>query len=271
MRELISVIIPMYNSEKTILNALESVRTQTYKGDFEIIVVDDGSVDDSSALVKDYIQKHPQLNIQLIHQENNGVSSARNTGLKNAKGEILTLLDSDDIWLPQKIERQLLYLQNEELNIDLLATRRSHHKILFPYYVNNNGLVEVSFRKLMFRNETSPPTVMFKRKILENTGFFDENQRYAEDINYWLKVSLHNKLYILDEELIIAGGGKRTFGVSGLSGNLHEMEKGFTKNLKEMYHDKRINFIEWSLYRVFYKAKYIFRLLRNQYLKLQGK
>ena len=132
MRELISVIIPMYNSEKTILNALESVRTQTYKGDFEIIVVDDGSVDDSSALVKDYIQKYPKLNIRLIHQENKGVSSARNTGLKNAKGEILTLLDSDDIWLPQKIERQLLYLQNEELNIDLLATRRSHHKILFP-------------------------------------------------------------------------------------------------------------------------------------------
>lgn len=268
---MISVVIPMYNSEKTIINAIESVKNQTYKGDLEIIVVDDGSEDKSSEVVNHYITEHSELSIKLLQRTNGGVSAARNTGMKASKGELIALLDADDVWMPNKLERQLSFLENKNFDIDLLATKRSNHIIKAPYFVNENGLVEVTFRKLMIRNETSPPTVLFKRKILENTGYFDDEQRYAEDINYWLRVSLHNKIYILDEELILAGDGKRTFGVSGLSGNLKEMEKGFTKNLKDVYNSKRINFFEFLLYRVFYKAKYVFRLLRNQYLKLQGK
>ena len=78
-------------------------------------------------------------------------------------------------------------------------------------------------------------------------------------------------MYILDEELVLAGGGKRTFGVSGLSANLQEMEKGFQKNLKEMYALKRINTIEFLIYSFFYKIKYIARITRNYYLKFRGK
>ncbi len=268
---MVSVIIPMYNAEKTILKSLESVRHQTYKGEFEIIVVNDGSTDASAEVVQSYINQHLDLNIQLIHQENKGVSAARNAALKICKGDYISLLDSDDIWLPHKTERQLTLLKNQYLKIDFLASKRQNHQILYPYQVQNDHLAELTFRKIMFRNEAQPSTVVFKRKVLENTGFFDSRQRYAEDINYWLKISLHNKMYILDEELIIAGDGKRTFGVSGLSGNLPQMERGFTKNLKEMYSDKRITFIEYVLYRVFYKAKYVFRLSRDQYLKMKGK
>ena len=110
-----------------------------------------------------------------------------------------------------------------------------------------------------------------KRKVLENTGLFNETQRYAEDINYWLKVSLNNKLFILDEELLLAGEGKRTFGISGLSANLTEMEKGFHRNLKEMFEMKKLSPIEYQLYRIFYRIKYIIRISRNKFLKLQGK
>ena len=123
----------------------------------------------------------------------------------------------------------------------------------------------------MFRNETQPSTVVFKRKVLENSGLFDENQRYAEDLNYWLKVSEHNKMYILNEELVLAGGGKRTFGVSGLSANLGAMEKGFQKNLKEILKLKRISFPEYIGYYIFYRVKYIVRFTRNKILKIQGK
>ena len=78
-------------------------------------------------------------------------------------------------------------------------------------------------------------------------------------------------MYILNEELVLAGSGKRTFGVSGLSANLIEMEKGFQKNLKEVLALKRIKFVEYVGYFIFYRIKYIVRISRNQFLKLQGK
>ncbi|MGS0747431.1 hypothetical protein [Halpernia sp. GG3] len=76
---------------------------------------------------------------------------------------------------------------------------------------------------------------------------------------------------ILNEELVLAGSGKRSFGISGLSANLMEMERGFQKNLKEIYKAKRINFLDFILYRIFNKFKYVFRLTRNKFLKLQGR
>ena len=86
---MVSVIIPLYNAETTILQALESVKNQYGNFDFEIIVVNDGSTDSSIYRVKEFIEKNPELNIQLIHQENKGVSSARNAGLQSAKGDFL--------------------------------------------------------------------------------------------------------------------------------------------------------------------------------------
>lgn len=263
---MISVIIPLYNAEKSIEKSLNSIKNQTWKGDFEIIVVNDGSTDFSKEIVENYISKNPEQNIILINQENKGVSGARNSALKMAKGNIIALLDADDEWYPQKTEIQMKLLQDETFKIDFLGCRRKNQKILYPFKVKKNNLAKITFRKLMFRNETQPSTVLFKRKILENTGYFDDSQKFAEDLNYWLKISENNKMYILNFELVIAGLGKRTFGVSGLSANLPEMEKGFQKNLKEIYHSKRIGFLEYILYFIFYKAKYIFRLFRNFFL-----
>ena len=104
----ISVIIPMYNAENTILTALNSIKNQTYKCEYEVIVVNDGSLDNSKKIVEEYILENPQLTIILINQINGGVSKARNEGLKRAKGDYIALLDSDDEWLPQKVEKQML-------------------------------------------------------------------------------------------------------------------------------------------------------------------
>lgn len=269
---MISVVIPMYNAELFILNALESVKKQTFLTErFEIIIVNDGSTDKSREVVENYILQNSTFNIHLINQENGGVSKARNTGLKLAKGNYIALLDADDEWYPKKIERQISFLESKEFEIDFLGCRRKNHEILYPYKVGENNLATLSFRDLMFRNETQPSTVIFKRKVLDNSGYFDDNQRYAEDLNYWLKVSEHNKMSILNEELVLAGAGKRTFGVSGLSANLKEMEKGFQKNLKEVLRTKRINCAEYVGYYLFYKLKYLVRISRNQFLKLQGR
>lgn len=268
---MISVIIPLYNAENSIEKALQSIKNQTWTGDFEILVINDGSTDKSKKVVETYIQKNSELKIQLINQENGGVSKARNTGLELAKGEYIALLDSDDEWYPQKTERQMIFLESSTEEIDFLGCRRKNHEILYPYKIEHNNLALISFRELMFRNETQPSTVIFKSKVLKNSGLFDAKQRYAEDLNYWLKISEHNKMYILNEELVLTGAGKRTFGVSGLSANLGAMEKGFQKNLKEMYRLNRIGITQYIGYFIFYKVKYIFRVSRNKMLKLQGK
>ena len=267
----ISVIIPMYNAENTVMKALDSVRLQ--KGDFvfEIIVVNDGSTDASRNVVENYRKQNPQMNIILLDQPNSGVSKARNAAMEVSGREYIALLDSDDEWLPEKTERQMPYLVNNEENIDFISSRRRNHKIQFPYVVGRNSFAEITFRKIMLRNEAQPSTVIFKRKILENTGFFDPNQRYAEDINYWLRISKNNKMYILDEELVLAGNGKRTFGVSGLSANLPEMEKGFQKNLREMLSNDRITRIEYFLYFIYFRIKFVIRVARSKYLSLQGR
>jgi len=269
---MVSVIIPMYNSEKTIISALNSVKVQTFGvKEFEIIVINDGSTDRSQSLVEEYISENPEMNLQLLNQVNKGVSSARNSGLKIAKGEYIALLDADDEWIAEKTEKQIRYFENKSLNIDLLATKGNDKEILYPYKVGRNNLAEITFRKLLIRNEILAPTVMFKRKVFENTGFFDDNQKHAEDVNYWMRTSLNNKMYILNESLVFVGGGKRTFGVSGLSANLSAMEKGFIKNLKEMYKRKNINSIQYILLRFFYKTKYLFLLCRQFYYNLNTK
>lgn len=253
----------MYNAEKTVLKALDSVKFQTYDLEaFEIIVINDGSTDQSEILVENYIKANTEINIQLINQPNGGVSKARNVGLKVAKGNYIALLDSDDEWLPNKTEKQLFFLQNEK--VDFITALRNGEKIWFPYKTGENNLAKMSLRRLLLRVDGQTSTVIFKSKVIENTGFFDENQRYSEDANYWMKISKNNRMYILAEELVFTGGGKKSFGVSGLSANLPEMEKGIQKNLREMYENKRINFIEYISFFCFSKIKFFVRILKTK-------
>lgn len=262
MSDLVSIIIPMYNAEKTIVKTLNSVKSQIFNGRFEIFIINDGSTDNSQDIVEKYISENPAMNIQFFRQENKGVSSARNIGLKKAKGKFIALLDADDEWLPQKTQTQLdIFHQN--LEIDFLASCRKNHIPKFPYHVNEKKLSKISFRKLLFRNETQPSTVIFRKEILEKIGYFNENQRYAEDVNFWLRVSKTFKMYLTAHQLTIADGGKRTFGVAGLSANLPMMHRGFIANLKFCLKQKWINLPEFYLYVVFYKLKYLVLLIRS--------
>ena len=258
---LISIIIPAYNVEKQIVKALDSIKNQTCGDIFEIIIINDGSTDQTESTIKKWQQENPKYNLQLVTQTNRGVSVARNTGLKIAKGKYIALLDSDDEWLPQKTEKQLQILEKNP-EIDFLATCGNNEKIRFPYKVNERNLAEITLKKLLIRNIGQTPTVLFKRKILENTGYFDEKMRHAEDANYWLRISKKNGMFILNESLVVTGSGKKSFGESGLSANLREMEKGFQKNIKEIFLAKRINFVEYFCIVLFSKIKYLLRFFR---------
>jgi len=257
----ISVIIPVYNAEKSIEKSLISIKNQTWEGVFEIILVNDGSSDRSKTIIENYQQNHQDQNIILINQENRGVSKARNAAMKIAQGDYIALLDSDDEWLPEKTEKQMKFLENQ--NIDFISSLWNNENITFPYKLQpENKLVRITLKNLLFKITGQTSTAIFKRKIFENTGFFDENQNYSEDANYWMRISEKNQMYILPEKLVIAGNGKKSFGFSGLSANLKEMEKGIQKNIWEMYQTKRINFPEYLFYFVISKLKFAIRPLR---------
>lgn len=253
----ISVIIPMYNSEKTIERALSSVINQTYAGPLEIIVVNDGSKDNSAVIVDEYIVKHPAHSIRLINQNNGGVSKARNTGLKAATGDYIALLDSDDEWYKEKLSKQLEIFHGNDF-VDFQGASFEG----FGFKNRPEGaLIKIEFRDLLFKNYFQPSTIIFKKEILEEVGYFDESQRYAEEGNYFMRVANKFNCYFFNKNLITFGDGKSGFGESGLSANLKEMQKGELKNLKFAYNQGWANPLTYTVAVIFSVMKYIRRIL----------
>ncbi|MGX9984886.1 glycosyltransferase family 2 protein [Soonwooa purpurea] len=265
--EKISVVIPMYNAKDTIVRALDSVVNQTYQGETEIIVVNDGSKDNSANLVEEYAKAHPNEQIILINQTNRGVSSARNMGMKNAKGEWLALLDSDDEWLPNKLQRQVEVLKNNP-EIDFLGTNRNNEYFKSFLFFKFFHLTKISARMLLYKNFFPTPTVIMKKPIIRDIGFFSLDQDYCEDCNYWIRISNAGyNCFLLNESLVITGSNKSHFGEIGLSSNLKEMARGDLMNMKLGYKLKVVNFFEFILLYSFSLIKYLRRILIVKFRK----
>jgi glycosyltransferase involved in cell wall biosynthesis len=255
----ISVVIPMYNSEKTIVATLDSVFNQKYLPK-EIIVVNDGSNDNSLEIVSDYISKNIKISVILIDKENGGVSSARNEGMKIAKGDWIALLDSDDVWLPNKLQRQKEVLEQNP-QIDFLGCNRNGEFFKRVMFKKLDLLSQIKPKDLMFKFLFVVPTVIFRRTIVENIGFFNETQRYAEEGNYFIRISNKYNCYLLNESYVITGGGKNHFGDSGLTANLYQMEKGELKNLVYSFQNNIINIFEFIFFTIFSILKYFRRVI----------
>lgn len=257
MKPLVSVVIPVYNSENTIQKALQSVLDQTFKN-FEIIIIDDGSTDASKAKIDTLTAKHPSYNFRYFSQENKGASAARNLGLKNATGDFIALLDSDDIWHKDKIALQLkAFDQNPD--IDFLATNRNDEKFGFFFGYRFEKITKISSKLLLYKNFLLTPTVLFKREIIDKIGYFDEEMTHSEDLNYFLRISFKFNCYLYNKSLVTTGFGKPTFGHSGLSQNIVETEKGELKNIRLAYNVKAIGFFEYLFISLFSILKFIRR------------
>ena len=260
---LISVIIPMYNSAGTIIKALDSVKAQTFKCYYDVIVVNDGSMDKSKELVENYKFDDDRFNLTLINQKNGGVSKARNAGLKNAKGDYIAFLDSDDAWFDDKIQKQIKLMINEP-KIDFLGCAFDG---LYLQGVGEDKLIPINVNKLIFKNYFQPSTVIMKKIVLDEVGYFDENQRYAEEGNYFIRVANQFNCFFWNTKVINYGDGKRGFGVSGLSANLKEMHKGFVKNLQFSYVEGFISKPQYVSSRAVAELKYIRRLILTRLIK----
>jgi glycosyltransferase involved in cell wall biosynthesis len=204
---MISVIIPTYNRSQFLAEAVESVLAQSVfqsrKYSFEIIIIDDGSTDDTRKVVERFSGP-----INYYYQPHQGVSRARNHGLEKAKGEFIAFLDSDDLWLPEKIKLQMNVMENlphlmgcttEEIWLrrgKRVNPREKHRKYsgwIFPHAL---PLCILSLSASLFR-----------RQVFEEIGTFDESLPACEDYDFSLRYSLRYPLHLIDRPLIIKRGG----------------------------------------------------------------
>ena len=249
--ELVSVVIPMYNAERTILRALESVRAQTYPH-WEMILIDDGSKDKTLALVQDYVDRHA-LPATVLGRENRGVSYTRNEGVRLAHGSYVAFLDADDVWMPQKLEHQMACLRDTGGRfISCLKTEAT----------SSPSVSVVSLRQMLFRNAVFTSGVLAEKALLEELGGFDETMRYAEDYNLWLRIACVEPIRVLGEKLMIYEDDEACAGRQSLSSNLREMERGELQNYRMLRREKRIGWCWYWAASSFSLLQYVRRRLK---------
>ena len=191
--DLVSVVMPAYNAGKYIADSIRSVVAQTWP-DWELIVVDDGSTDDTAAVVQDLMRRESR--VKYFFQENGRLGKARNTGIRNSQGNLIAFLDSDDLWLETKLELQLRALR--EHNADLVycdayvftdENPLDETKTLQSSIGTFSG--QTFFDSLVVQNQIPVLTVLVKKTALESAGLFEEAKPYhgCEDYDLWLKLA----------------------------------------------------------------------------------
>jgi len=201
--KLVSVIIPTYNRKNWVKEAVGSVLSQTYPN-YELIIVDDGSTDNTCRVLfpfKSRIKKY-------IFQQNSGPSAARNKGIEVSCGEWITFLDSDDLWKPEKLAKQIEVLQKE-----------SQFKVCYTdeIWIRNGRVVNPCKKHKKYSGWIypyclplciiSPSSVIIHHSVLEDVGFFDTNLPVAEDYDLWLRISSRYPIKLIPEKLIVKRGG----------------------------------------------------------------
>jgi glycosyltransferase involved in cell wall biosynthesis len=203
---MISVVIPLYNKEKSIAKTLQSVLTQTYT-DYEIIVVDDGSTDASVEVVQSVMKQTNK--IQLLQKSNGGVSSARNYGIRNATSEYIAFLDGDDIWDKKYLEEQIRMIKefpNAAMwSINYAETRDGQivRRVATGLPEGYRGYVENYFHiKGRVSELFHSSSVVIRKEVFEIVGFFDERIKFAEDSDMWFRINAVYKTAFYDRYMV---------------------------------------------------------------------
>ena len=244
----ISVIIPTFNRKETLKRAIQSVLIQSYTP-YEIIVIDDGSDDGTKEWLKDNFP-----NVKYIYQMNSGVSSARNKGIKFARGDWIALLDSDDEWLPSKLKDQANEIESNPaakfLHTNEIWIRNGVRVNQMKKHKKYGGYI---FEKCLDMCRISPSSVLIKKDIFDEIGMFDETLKVCEDYDLWLRFASKYPVHFLDQPLIKKYGGHsdqlskvddgiESYRIRSLkkimnSGILNKKQKTITKDVlvKKMY------------------------------------
>ena len=197
-RPRVSVVLPIYNGERYLAHAIDSVLAQSYRS-YEIVAVNDGSRDWSAEIVKRYLASHA---IKYVEQENRGVAGARNTGIAHSAGELIALLDQDDVWLPSKLEKQVAFIDAHP-EVAMLHARVScidgaGRPISCKGWIYVDDACGHCAEVLLSGNRIAPMTVVIRRSCLDEVGVFDQAFAPADDWHLWLRIASRFPLGFLD-------------------------------------------------------------------------
>ena len=199
----VSVIIPTYNRAHLIGRAIKSVLNQTYQ-DFEIIVVNDGSTDNTEEVVKSFSDKRIKY---IWHEKNKGAAAARNTGIKIAKGEYIAFQDSDDEWFPNKLEKQMKIFKKESPNLGIVYTGFYRIKDSEKKYIPSHEIVKKEgsiYEELLKGSFITTQSILVRKECFKKVGIFDENLPRLQDWELVIRLSKYYEFKCIDEPLLIS-------------------------------------------------------------------
>ena len=207
----VSVVIPTFNREGFIEQCVVSALQQSKKPD-EVIVVDDGSNDKTWDVLRTLgfsDSKEERNSLRYIFQRNKGVSAARNLGIKASKFRYIAFLDSDDLWLEKKLEKQISSLESQSIRYRLSHTneiwvRNGVRVNAHLKHEKNGGDIFIQCLKLCC---ISPSSSLVDRSVFDDFGFFDENLPACEDYDFWLRFCAFEDVHFVNEHLLIKNGG----------------------------------------------------------------
>lgn len=225
----VSVIIPTYNRANYICEAIDSVLNQTFQ-DFEIIVVDDGSTDNTREVLEQYNKR-----IKYFYKTNGGEASARNLGVERSNGEYIAFLDSDDLWLPDKLKKQMTVFEKNS-DIGLVYAQ--------VYSIDKNGHLTGQIKPakparnlndLLDGHRISMMTVVVKKTDLLKAGLFDKEIKVAVDTDMWIRLARNIKIDFIEEPL-----AKYRWHSNNISNSIEEMYLGHIKIFKKILTDNSL-------------------------------
>lgn len=197
---LVSVVIPSYNAAQYLPETLRSVLGQTYRN-LEVIVVDDGSTDSTGTVIQEFVA---DSRVRYFQQPNGGAASARNRGVLESRGELVAFLDSDDLWQPEKLEKQVPLFRDPAVGI--VYSDREHinehgERIPCNPLVPYRGTCLAG--QLLIRNFVPMSSAVMRRDVFDKAGPFDTTLSRSEDLDFWLRAALHYGFDFVHEPLVL--------------------------------------------------------------------
>ncbi len=234
---LVSVVISCFNYGRYIEECVESVLNQSFKN-FEIIIIDDGSTDNSESIINKY-KKHET--IRCFWQHNRGQANAKNRGIFESKGEFIAFLDADDVWLSNKLEKQLILFKDVKVGVVYSTARflNTNGEELFlksgkGYFKPRRGFVG---EYLIFDNFIYFSSSIVRKECFANVGYFDEQIKMGIDWDLWLRISKYYKFDYVDDPLIYYRIGH----LGQMSKNVSDRFNAADKIMKKYFEDNEVN------------------------------